>query len=76
MNADSIDFTRPIELQHVLTGEIIPATYLRHQTIHPDRYEISFAGDVWTVRADNIVQGPTNAARQIGPDYRVRNRKP
>jgi hypothetical protein len=75
MNVDPLDFTQPIETEHLITGQITPAKYLRHQTMRPDRFEISFDGDVWTVRADHIVQGRTNADGQIAPDYRVRNCK-
>jgi hypothetical protein len=69
---ETIDFSKQIGVQH-FTGQITSATYDRHQTMHPERYEILWQGKRWTVREDNVVQGPTNEEGQIAPDYTVRN---
>jgi hypothetical protein len=74
MQAETLDFSRPIEVAHVLNGQVIQADYLKHQIMHPERYEVAFVGVIWTVGADNIVLGPTEGAGRIAPDYKVRNR--
>jgi hypothetical protein len=70
--SEAVDFSKPICVQH-FTTQITSATYDRHQTLHPERYEILWQGKRWTVRGDNVVQGPTDAVGQIAPDYIVRN---
>jgi hypothetical protein len=74
MQTKTLDFGRPIEVINVVTGEIIPADFWRHQIMHPERYEIAFAGEIWTVGADDIVLRHTNGEGRIAPDYKVRNR--
>lgn len=69
----AIDFSKPIEVVH-FTGQVTPATYYRHQTVQPERYEILWEGARWTVDADHTVIGPTAEAASIGPEYQVRNR--
>jgi hypothetical protein len=69
---ETINFSKPIGAQH-FNGEVTSAIYHRHQTMHPERYEILWQGKRWTVRADNVVQGSTEESGEIAPDYTVRN---
>jgi hypothetical protein len=70
----TVDTSKPIEVVDFL-GRTEPATYVRHQEMHPERYEIVWRGRKWTVSADNRLQGLTDSLLAvIDPAYRVRNR--
>ena len=66
--AHAVDFAQPIEVVDVF-GHVTPAEYMQHQVMWPDRYEIIWQGEKWTVSADHHVLG------SIDPGFRVRNRE-
>jgi len=59
MRHNMIDFTKPIEVVDFL-GNIIPAQYVNHQIIYPDRYEINFHDKTSTVNKEDGLLGPSH----------------
>jgi hypothetical protein len=67
-----VDTTKPIAVFDFLR-RADAAGYVRHQDLHPERYEIILRGVKYTVGADNILLGPTDSNSSLIDRFEVRN---